>query len=237
MKITINNFLIYSSHIQNFNGTINTSSIRERAEQAMQQKSQWEKIFKDLRKYLDDNLVMVVYDFSAVEDKISSSGSNMSVILKISPGVKIIPNRNALLVYKRVMDEWSEIKNNKENRSWINSVQGAENVSRANRYNSCYVKIGLYDEYGDSIATTSIVRRFEYSYNNNTFQVIAQQKYYDNQEFENFTTFSIPVKKISNTITPKIIEVGAISSDNSDFFMKLKPPIMTVEEWQDWLSQ
>jgi hypothetical protein len=206
-------------------------SIRERAEYAQQQKEKWKKIFIDLRKYLDGNLPIVIYDFSAVSDRITTLGSRTAVHLTISPGVKVIPNRTALLVHKTVMDNWEQVKKMEENKSWVNSVREANNF-RLQRYDANYVKIGIFDEYGDNIDTVSM----RYYGIRGVPQVIAQHKYYDENKFSEVKTSGIPIEKITGAITPKIIEVGVQSSDNSSFSMKLNPPIMTVPEWQEWLS-
>jgi len=223
-----------SMRIQNFNGAIQTSSIRERAEYAQKQIERWVKIFQDLRKYVDNNFTIVVYDFSVVEDEILSGGRNAR--FKISQGVKVIPDRTTLLVYKRIMDEWEQVKKMEENKSWVNSVpQRLRSSSSRSVLDSltgftrnCIIKIGLYDEYGDCIDT--ITEDFYFS----SFEPMAQHKYFNDTRFKAISSSSIPIAKLSDSITPKIIEVGF--GPNKDIWIKLNPPIMTVPEWEQWLS-
>lgn len=224
-----------SERIQNFNGAIQTGSVRERAEYAQQQIDRWVKIFQDLRKYVDDNLTIVVYDFSAVKDEILSEGR--SVRFKIYPGVKVIPDRTTLLVYKRIKDEWEQVRKMEENKSWANSVPQR---LRSNSYRSvldsltgfsnraCFIDIGLYDEYGDRIDT--IKEEFWFS----SYEPMAQHKYFNDTKFKEISSSLLPIAKISDTITPRIIEV-CFGFDRRNL-KKLNPPVLTVPEWEQWLS-
>jgi hypothetical protein len=226
-----------SERIQNFNGTFQTTNIRERTEYAQQQMERWRKIFIDLRKYLDNNLPIIIYDFSVIQDKIATVGNSMSVRFTISPGIKVVPNRTSILVYKTVMDNWEHVKNREENKFWVNSLRAESQVSLPHeRYDAYYITIGLYDDYGDIIKTSTINYMSRHLYNSKPPQVVAQHKYYDENKFKEVETMLIPVEKITDTITPGIIEAGFISLGNTRLNMKLNPPIMTVAEWQEWLA-
>jgi len=226
-----------SDRIQNFNGTFQTTNIRERTEYAQQQMERWRKIFIDLRKYLDNNLPIIIYDFSVIQDKIATVGNSMSVRFTISPGIKVVPNRTAILVHKTVMDNWEHVKNREENKFWVNSLRTESQVSLPHeRYDAYYITIGLYDDYGDLIKTSTINYMSRHLYNSKPPQVVAQHKYYDENKFKEVETMLIPVEKITDTITPGIIEAGFISLGNTRLNMKLNPPIMTVAEWQEWLA-
>jgi TolB-like protein len=228
-----------SQRIQNFGGSFQTDSIHARAEYARQQAQRWEKIFRDLRTYLDDNLAMVVYDFSTIEDTITTSGTRMVVRLRISPGVKVVANRTVLQVWKTVKDNWTEIVNDRENRSWITADLRAlagrvDNTLREMTW-QYYVNVGLFDEYGDMIATSQVRLGPNFRYTP-SFQVLAQHRYYVDRNYEAVTFQHIPVERITSEITPRIIEIGTLSRDNPNFSSKLQPPIMSVPEWQEWLS-
>jgi hypothetical protein len=182
---------------------------------------------------------MVIYDFSTVEDRISTSGSRTVVYLKISPGIKVVPDRTVLNVWKTVMDNWGQVKSMEENRAWVSSLRSAAasvNYTGRTHTQAFYVTIGLYDEYGDIIQTATETYRYGYIYSS-SFQIIAQHKYFDDNRFKEISFSSVPAEKITNTITPRIIEVGVRSNDNPrDFSWRIQTPIMTVPEWQERLS-
>jgi hypothetical protein len=218
-----------SRHIQNFSGSsVPTGSIRERAEYAQAQKQKWEKIFSDLKLYVQENFPIFVYDFSIIEDRYMASFN--TVAITVSPGIKVFPNRNVLLVWKTVLDNWSQIKSMEENKTWINAVRGARSDTNINLGFSC--KFGLYDDYGDRIGNARWSRRYGYSYSS-SFQVFAQHKYYENKEFEKFT-FNVPLGKITDTITPKID--GIFYNMTPDKEASYNYPVFTVAEWQEWLA-
>jgi hypothetical protein len=189
---------------------------------------------------MDDNLAMVVYDFSTIEDAITTSGTRMVVRLRISPGVKVVANRTVLLVWKTVMDNWTELVNNRENRSWITAdlralASRVDNTLREMTW-QYYVNVGLFDEYGDMIATSQVRLGPNFRYTS-SFQVLAQHRYYADRKYEEVIYQHIPVERITSKITPRITEVGTQSRDNPNFSSKLQPPIMSVPEWREWLAQ
>ena len=103
-------------NIQSLLTAVPTGSIRERANYAIEQKAKWDKIFADLQIYLLKNLPVFIYDFSTVEDRIDINSKSVS--LTIRPGIKVVPNRNVLLVYKTVADNWRQIQKMPENQDW-----------------------------------------------------------------------------------------------------------------------
>ena len=238
-----------NKHIKSFFVDIPTGSIRERANYAQAQAEKWNKIFSDLEMYLIRNLPIIIYDFSVVEDKINIS--NKTVELKISPGVKIVPNRTALLVYKTIVDNWILVRKNAENKDWVGSVRlprfGSSNEALYYLYYSHYTtRIGLYDDYNDRVAQ---FRWYGQSPNihisyfksdrarvnlESDFSVVAQHKYYEDAKFGPIIFSSIPLDKVTDTMTPKIERIFFSSIDPRP---EIDIPIMTVAEWQAWLAQ
>jgi TolB-like protein len=223
-----------SSRIQNFAKDISTGSIRERAGYAVKQKEKWEKIFSDLGTYMSENLEICVYDFSTVEDKIEVNRSNQTTVtLTITPGIKIIPNRTVVAVWKTVMDNWARIKEMEENKSWVNSVKNDlylinvqdDRISRTDYY----VSVGLYDEYGDRIDQHSVnVGWVAVS------EVIAQHKYYEGTRFVDITFYRIPIERITDKLTPQI---DTLSKQTRAGTKNIHPPTMLVSEWEQWLRE
>ena len=219
-------------NIQSFFVDISTASIRERANYAIVQKEKWEKIFSDLKIYLRENLAIAIYDFSTVEDRISTLGSKAYVSITIKPGIKIIPNRTALLVWKTIYDNWEQVRRLEENRSWANSVRGSGS-NGGDSYYEYSISFGLYDEYNDSIKTTSRELRLRgYSLTN----LIAQHKYYEDTRFQEISFSSIDAEKISDILTPKINTISRTNSYGNAPGLKINL-VMTVAEWQEWLAQ
>jgi hypothetical protein len=225
-----------STHIQNFGATIQTGSIRERAEQAQKEKAKWQKIFKDLETYVFENLGIAVYDFSTVTDSINSSLDRVS--FKITPGIQLVPNRTVLSVWKTVLDSWKVVFNAPENSSWVRSVVRSERGKPIGDYDgsddSTYGKIGLYytatiglyDEYGDRIGNTTLPFSPTYR-NSSSFQVLAQHKYFDAKNYRPIEFVRIPIDGITDTVTPKLDSVT---------WRSYNVPIMTVAEWEQWLA-
>jgi TolB-like protein len=221
-----------SEHIQNFSGVVPTGSIRERAEQALAQKQKWEKIFADLGSYIDKNFVIAVYDFSAVEDTFNAYSNTVNI--KITPGIKFIPNRTVLLVWKTIRDEWEQTRRLDENKSWAGAVrQTFHNIgSGAFPY---FVKVGLYDDYGDLLKEVTVKQELSFHTESNPYrspEILAQHKYFDNQKFREIEFNGIPLKDITDNVIPKITtgirrEIRAAETDGRVF---------TVAEWQEWLA-
>jgi hypothetical protein len=195
--------------------------------------------FVRIQVYIRENLPVVIYDFSVTEDKFDARSK--AVTIYVSPGIKIIPNRTVLSVYKTVMDNWSRIQAMDENKEWARAMGAIPGLGASTNINSLFysysAEIGLYDDYGDRIASfrwygasPSLGLRY-----NRSFQVLAQQKYYNEKEFGKIL-FTVPLDKITETITPKIERVYY------SFGPHYKPeeidyPVYTVVEWQEWLLQ
>jgi hypothetical protein len=233
-----------SEHIQSFGGTIQTSSVRERAEQAQKEKEKWEKIFKDLLNYVNDKLVIAVYDFSVVEDRIYGSAVNLT----IKPGVKFIPNRTVLAVWKTVMDNWEHIRQLPENKSWVGTANIREafsdwphSIGSSGTSQEYYVRVGLYDDYGDRIKTADVRQGLSYSYKNGNaetiFELVAQHKYYNDRQFKEVNFVAVPVDQLTDKLTPKI-EGGTMKNKMiSGTTHQPAVTVMSVAEWEQWLKE
>lgn len=237
-------------YIHQFFGNIQTANIRERAAFAIAQKEKWEKIFLDLDQYMWRNAPIFVYDFSVVEDKIDISRKQVTIVIK--PGIKVVPNRTALVVYKTIVDNWLQIIKNPENKDWSANVRmprlsdggvfGLDSIDYA-RFN---FQIGLYDDYGDRIANngwySSRPNFYIKYYKNDTdkvyrksdFQVVAQHKYYDEARFYPLV-FYVPLDKVTDTLTPKIEKITSINERGYPPYVEYK--FMSAVEWQTWVQR
>jgi hypothetical protein len=233
-------------NIQSFFTAIPTGSITQRANFAIEQKAKWDKIFADLAEYIYKNLPIFIYNFSIVQDSIDIRSNSVS--LTIRPGIKVIPNRAVLLVYKTIVDNWRQIRGKPENRDWAGNVRPPRlgNVSGSvNRY-IYQSEFGLYDDYGDRVAVYSKSSFFtELSIQSNRdpfidsfereFQVTAQHKYYDDTKFQEIR-FTVPLNEVTDNMTPKIdkiyIRPDSYSRSND---RQVDFSSMTVTEYQEWL--
>ena len=248
-----------SQIIQTFGQGSPGASIRERAEWATTQKARWEKIFNDLADYVNENLLLVIYDFSTISDQFDARTNR--VALTVSQGVKIIPDSTVLKVWKTVIDKWEQIKKLEENKSWANSIQQYGYVPRVNSRrgggvgiirgigDSDYVVvIQLYDDAGIRIAERALsinlagIRRGGYSeendyfmYNNN-LQILPQDRYFNNVSFKSVTFNNVRISDITDNLSVKVY--GILQDRDAERASRsgtLPARIMSVQEWNEWL--
>jgi len=216
-------------HIQSFATMPLGASIRERANHAQLQIDRWNKIFNDLELYVRTNIPICVYDFSIVEEKINVSYNRVELTLK--PGRKIVPNRTVLLVYKTVFDNWNKEQNKPENKDWVGNVK--IKLSRIDIFYYTF-DCGIYDDYGDRIASCHNYNAMAPQANikfSRTDQVIAQHKYFDDEKFVPVPC-SVPLNKVTDTLTPKIERVYYMWNNR-----RIDIPFMSVSEWQTWVQR
>ena len=91
---------------------------------------------------MNRNYPIIIYDFSKMSDKINSRKNTVDITLKA--GIKIVPNRKALVVFNTIWDEWKQIKANKENYEWVRNVREYHDYEM-----SFHIQIGLYNKYGE----------------------------------------------------------------------------------------
>jgi hypothetical protein len=178
-------------------------------------------------KYME-KLPIFIYDFSIVEDTFNARSNEIT--LTVSPGVKVVPNRTVLLVYKTVFDNWSQIKRMEENKERANTVRIRGDFLNIEDFGFSFsYEIGLYDDYGDRIANAQWYndsRPWLFCRYTSRFQVLAQHKYYSDTDFKKIR-FTVPLDKITESMTPKIERISWSQTDYSVF---------TVEGWQEWLA-
>jgi TolB-like protein len=235
-------------HILSFFGNISTLNIQERINYALIQEAKWKKIFEDLKIYVKQNLPIFIYDFSQIEDTIDTRSKK--VTFKVSPGVKVIPNRTALVVYKTILDNWFRIRSLEENSEWAKNVHlpGGSLSFQPQNYDLAFqysADINLYDDYGDRITSFRFYGHAPSLYipylkqrnvglgPDSNFQIKAKHKYYEDGKFIPITC-EVTFDNVTSTLTPLIEQVYIITGSPSrkeyiDF------PILTISEWEQWL--
>lgn len=81
-------------------------TVRQRQQYNQLQQEKWKKIFADLQTYLDEKLWIGVYDLKVEEENATMS----EISYKVAPGVKVFENRKAIIVAKKVLEEWEQVK-------------------------------------------------------------------------------------------------------------------------------
>ena len=193
------------------------ANIRERANYYKEQTAKWNKIWKDLEKYMKDNYAILVYDFHNMTDKISKSGD--TVDLTWIPGLKLVPNRKALVVYNTVWNEWEKVKENPEDQDWSYNVKPFYSGLLYN------VRLGLYNKYGELLKDTYrgpfIAEKLRFK----NQSVPPQFRLFNNAEFCEIKFSYVTIDdKFTDVLTPRIIETNINH-------------IFSLEEWETYLEE
>lgn len=151
--------------------TFDSLSIQNRVSYYKEQIEKWNTIFDQLEKYMNENAIFIVYDFSVVQDEIDMH-SNL-VNFKFSPGIKCVANKTAMHVFVTIINEWRKIYYNKENDIWRKEVSeprcgtlnsNASNVYAYNLYYQYTVSFVLVNGNGDVINKDDIKVSFTEDY-------------------------------------------------------------------------
>lgn len=197
--------------------TFDSSSIQNRVSYYKEQIEKWNTIFDQLEKYMNENAIYIVYDFSVVQDEIDMHSNKVD--FKFSPGIKCVANKTAMDVFATVINEWRKIYYNKENDIWRKEVSEPRcGVYYYNLYYEYWVSLVLVNGNGDVINKKDI----NVSFNGDTFywhdstgflevEVKSQKKYFEENDFEDIRFYQeVSLDDIVGDISLKI---KSISSD------------------------
>jgi TolB-like protein len=232
-----------SQRIQSFGQGSPGASIRERAEWATTQKARWEKIFNDLGAYVNENWLIVVYDLSSLSDQFDARTNTVNIT--VTPGIKFIPNSTVLTVWKTVIDQWEQMKDLEENKSWADSLRIG---SAARDWQDIRAQIGpyygparyvatfgLYDADGIRIAEATVGRLMQIWYRDRTsrspIQVLPQNRYFSTSPFEPITFNRVNIADITDELSVKV------DINITYYQMNIPARIMSVTEWEEWLRR
>lgn len=215
------------------------ANIRERANYYKEQTAKWNKIWKDLEQYMKKNYPILVYDFSNMSDKISASGN--TVKLTWLAGVKLVPNRKALVVYNTVWNEWKKIKSSStENIKWIQNIRPYD----AELYLHYNIKIGLYNKYGELLGKIwesdwgsgiyyAKMRISKMEFENQS--IPPQFRLFNNEKFYEIVFWDIPIDdKFTDVVTPRIIEFSHLEGSKK---ISNLSAVMSLSEWEQYLKE
>ena len=221
--------------------TFDSSSIQNRVSYYKEQIEKWNTIFDQLEKYMNENAIYIVYDFSVVQDEIDMH-SNL-VNFKFSPGIKCVANKTAMHVFATIINEWRKIYYNKENDIWRKEVSeprcgtlnsNASNVYAYNLYYQYWVSLILVNGNGDVINKKNITVSFtgDYFYTDDSrgFMEVeekSQKKYFEENDFSDIRFYrEISLNdivgdislKINSITSAKCFERSPLPKEKEDFY-------------------
>ena len=228
-----------------FYGSFDAANIQNRIAFYQKQIEKWNLIFFQLGKYMNNNAVFFVYDFSSVKDNIDME--RKKVLFTVSPGIKLFLNQIAMQVYIEVIKAWKEIVLDDGNSVWTKSVNTDCNYSY-----STFVDLGLFNGDGDLIAKKAVSVGTGYSvYNsdygkfyNDRIIVKSQKKYYDENRYEPIEFYNVNFDDIVGNLTVKIIDdkikikMYERANLNADYEEIYKEParIFSATEWNSFIE-
>lgn len=227
------------NNISNLFGTNSLSAqgiqnLKAQNEYANFQVERWNKIFTALDEYLDKNLSILVYDFS--QSIVSSNFSNQTVKFTVSPGLKVVPDRNALLLANRIMQEWERIANDKKSNPWIANVKYTKCFQYPYRDGVAYsagvsffAYLGFYDETGYRLKETDWMKfggKLEHRLDN----IKSQKGYFDESKYRSVVdTLKYDELPEQGDVIFKVSRVRYLEVDGTPTVR-----IMSIDEYNDW---
>lgn len=223
-------------------GSFNTASLQERIQYQQRQREKWDKVFHELEAYMLDHALIAVYDFSVMEDKINTG--NNTVNITVTPGIKIFPDRNALSVWKTVLDEWIAVYSDKENLEWARAVYkpvfGEIGTGTYNVNYKCVSEVGLYNEDEELLKKVDIrssvhigvYRDYALIPPLDSPQLKSQKTYFAEARLGKVEFSGIPFSRISSELTVKLTGDIKILHKDSSKMPKTVTAVYSAEEWR-----
>ena len=189
-----------------------------------------------------DHALIAVYDFSVMEDKINAG--NNTVNISVTPGIKIFPDRNALSVWKTVLDEWIAVYSDKDNRDWAWTVYkpvfGEIGTGPYNLNYQCISEVGLYNEDEELLKKVNVRSSVRIVVCRNEAlippldspQLKSQKTYFAEARLGKVEFSGIPLSRISSELTVKLIGDIKIEHKDSSKLRKTVTAVYSAEEWQ-----
>lgn len=188
-----------------------------------------------------------VYDFSSVESKIHNLPGEINVSLNVTPGVKIVPKREAVMLHKQIFDSWKVVASQPENKEWVNMVYNKmRKILETGKY-SVTVKVDLMN--GNGIAIKHYSQSFELEFNsfnhNKSWafgnyrvrqreQVVMQRDYCDAVDFKRFWFDYIDARDITDSMLPVVSEVTLQYYERPG--KTVHPPVLSVAEAEAFMK-
>ena len=237
--------------------TLENLTVRQRQQYYQTQQAKWKKILEDLQTYLDENLWIGVYHDPLVVKETDVSMNRISYEVPLV--MKVFPNRQAVIVAKKVMEEWYKVRREPDNKVWVQ--WGVVDNWRFN------ITVGLFDADGNQLIDDDYEHRlYDSCYSRNLHQfdlrlfsssnpadyvIRSQKKYFDDAEYlvnssSNYNKTGVMFKNIEiqdmseNTVLPtaRILKIeGTNKPTYSSEKRTCKLTLYTMEEWEALMAQ
>lgn len=232
-------------------------TVRQRQQYYQTQQAKWKKILEDLQTYLDENLWIGVYHDPLVVKETDVSMNSISYEVPLV--MKVFPNRQAVIVAKKVMEEWYKVQREPDNKVWAKGV-----VISNWRFN---ITVGLFDADGNQlIDDTSYnwesyvmcysrnLRDFVFelfsSSNPADYVIRSQKKYFDDAKYlvissSHYNKTGVMFKNIKiqdmseNTVLPtaRILKIEGTNDPYSSKKQTCKLTLYTMSEWEVLMAE
>lgn len=240
------------------NGSISGSRITQKIRRYESERAKWIKLFNDWYEYMESgNWFFCVYDFSTVQDSVFFSQGRNKVTLNITPGVKIVPKQEAIILHRQIFDSWKAVASRPENDEWARMVffklpakmQGDSSYSVS-------VRVDLMNENGIAIKDFSHSFTFTFMpFNHNKqwefrglqgserairypTQVLSQRDYYNAVNFYRVSFLYVDAQDITDSIVPTVSEVSIFYAATPTKYAEelVSAPIVSVSEAEAFLE-
>ena len=230
-------------------------TVRQRQQYYQMQQAKWKKILEDLQTYLDENLWIGVYHDPLVVKETDVSMNSISYEVPLV--MKVFPNRQALIVAKKVMEEWYKVRREPDNKVWATGGVVA--------HWSFSITVGLFDADGNQLSddgyqfssyhkcflSSSDLLHFYSNLFDSSYRadyvIRSQKKYFDDAKYlknrNNYNKTGVMFNNIKiqdmseNTVLPtaRILKI-----DGERGYSTMKPcklTLYTMEEWEAFMAQ
>lgn len=222
---------------QILSGTISGANIKERAAQNVAMIEKWNGIFEKLGIWLEYNLPIFIYDFSEMEDEISSGGKY--VTFSVKPGIKVVPNRQAVLFFKKICEQWENIRSDSVNKEWSGRVREWHTMPS---YNDTFLRfcyschVGLFSEYGEMVKEKNVLLEICLRPRDTIMSKIipSQQEYFNRAMWREVYSLSLEIQYMPDELSPGLYSIERYGHNIS--LMKNPPAmkdfqILSLEEY------
>lgn len=231
-------------------------TVHQRQQYYQTQQAKWKKILEDLQTYLDENLWIGVYHDPLVVKETDVSMNRISYEVPLV--MKVFPNRQAVIVAKKVMEEWYKVQREPDNKVWAKGV-----VVDDWRFD---ITVGLFDADGNQLIDDDYEHRlYDSCYSRNLrdfvfelfsssnpadYVIRSQKKYFDDAKYlvnsgsihyKTGVMFkNIEIQDMSeNTVLPTagILKIEGTNDPYSSKKQTCKLTLYTMEEWEALMAQ
>ena len=233
-------------------------TVRQRQQYYQTQQAKWKKILEDLQTYLDENLWIGVYHDPLVVKETDVSMNSISYEVPLV--MKVFPNRQAVIVAKKVMEEWYKVRREPDNKVWAkggviydwrfditvglfdaDGNQLIDDTSSNWRYNvSCYsrnLRDFVFELFSSSNPANYVIRSQKKYFDDAKYLVISSSNY-NNKTGVVFK--NIEIQDMSeNTVLPtaRILKIEGTNDPYSSKKQTCKLTLYTMDEWEALMAQ